>query len=186
MLAYFFVTFLLSFLSTPAFGQGVVLSNGDIVGTVRVGAMCASGSRTCITIKNDSPVYPMEVESVSYFSASGQVFIVSPPVIDGLLQCVLPEDRPCVPVLTPGQQGAMRLLEPPENGQLIVIRLRLWTTPGCEACLREENILPGGVRVFIVGDRAASRQAPSKVAEERVVKIGTFSWLADWAKGTKY
>lgn len=180
------VAVLVSLLSTPAFAQDVVLSNGDTLGTVRIGAMCASGSRTCITVKNDDQTYPMEVVSVSYLSVRGQVLIESPPVIDGRLQCVLPGDRPCAPVLTPGEQGAMELPEPPSPGQLISVKLRLWDTPGSEAGLGETVVNMGGAEVTLIGDLAASGQKYSTPFERRVVTIGRASWFANWAKGTKY
>lgn len=181
-----FIALVVSLLSTSAFAQDVVLSSGDIVGTVRVGATCSSGSRTCITVKNDSLTYPMEVVSVSYLSARGQVFIQSPPVINGLLQCVFPEDRPCAPVLTPGQQGAMELPEPPSPGQLISVKLRLWDTPGSEANLEETPIVLNGTEVLLIGNHAASGQKPSTSAGDWLVIIGSFSWLADLAKAKEY
>lgn len=182
-----FIAFIISFLSTPALGQGVALSNGDIVGTVRVGATCAPQSRSCIWVKNDNSAYPMEVISVSYLSASGQVLIESPPVIDGRLQCVLPGDRPCAPVLTPGERGAMELPQPPEEGQRITVRLRLWDTPGSEANLEERPIpLTSGFEVLLIGDLAASRRQNATPAGRRVVYIGGSSWYANYSKGTKY
>lgn len=181
-----FIAVLASLLSTPASAQDVALSNGEIMGTVRVDATCASTSKSCIWIKNDDRTYPMEVISVSYLSAHGQVLIESPPVIDGRLQCIRPGDRPCAPVLTPGEQGAMELPEPPSPGQFISVKLRLWDTPGAEVALDETPTVLNGIEVLLIGDFAASGQRPSTPSERRVVTIGKSSWFANWAKGTKY
>lgn len=181
------LSLLASLFSTPAFGQGVAMSNGDFVGTVRVGAMCVEDSRTCIAVKNDDEAYPMEVISVSYVSARGQVLIESPPVIDGRLQCVFTGDRPCTPVLTPGERGAMELPGPVQTGQLISVRLRLLDTPGSEADLPETVVsLAEGNEVLLIGDLAAYAQAAAVTFERREIRLGPQDRYANYNKGTKY
>lgn len=168
------------------FAQNTVLQTGDTVGTVRVGATCPQGSTSCLTFQNDAGGgYPMEIVKVTYMSREGLVLYESPPVIEGRLQCVQTRERLCVPVLMPGQTAAMQLPAPPAPGELIVVTMRTWDTPGSEAWLNPTpRMIAPGFEATLVGDPVATTQAPASPSETRCAKVGKSSFYVNYGKGT--